>query len=167
MKPRKSAPLQGLVLILFLAYIAVLLKAILFKVPFELIEPAFSMEAIRTRLEFYSNLVPFKTIQFYMDAPQEWDSLANLAGNLALFGPLGLLLPVLLPKVDSFWRIGVTSLLFSLLLEVTQLVGGLGSFDVDDLLLNLVGGLLGWLVYRAGSALLGRAGRRRRRRTVA
>jgi glycopeptide antibiotics resistance protein len=51
------------------------------------------------------------------------------------------------------------SLAVSLSLEVVQLLIGVGQFDVDDLLLNVAGGVLGWLIYRVlGSILRSLAG---------
>lgn len=52
-----------------------------------------------------------------------------------------------LPKVRTCSQIAAISLAVGLLLEVAQLLTGLGSFDVDDLILNVAGGVLGWLVY--------------------
>jgi len=73
----------------------------------------------------------------------------NLAGNVLLFMPLGFFLPLLRPQSNGAVRVGAAVAGSSLLLEVIQLLTGLGGFDVDDLILNVLGGLMGWLALRA------------------
>lgn len=72
----------------------------------------------------------------------------HIAGNILLFCPLGFLVPLLYPRCARLVQIGALAFGSSLLLEGIQLVTGLGGFDVDDLILNVLGGLLGWLAYR-------------------
>jgi len=81
-------------------------------------------------------------------------AIENLAGNILLFVPLGLLVPLLYPRLGSLVRTGGLALGSSLLIECIQLATGLGGCDVDDVLLNAVGGLLGWLAYRLLRGLL-------------
>ena len=72
----------------------------------------------------------------------------NILGNILAFAPLGFLLPLLDQKYRKFYRMAILSLLFSLLVEVVQLLLKVGIFDVDDLLLNTLGGMLGYVVCR-------------------
>ena len=51
------------------------------------------------------------------------------------------------PKNRSLWRIALLTFDFSFAVEVIQLVGKVGSFDVDDLMLNTLGGILGYLLF--------------------
>lgn len=67
----------------------------------------------------------------------------QLAGNVLLYVPLGLLLPLVW---KSGWQIPAVGLLLSLVTELGQPVVG-RSFDVDDLIANTLGTLVGWLLF--------------------
>ncbi|MFS0556651.1 VanZ family protein [Brevibacillus sp. 179-C9.3 HS] len=103
------------------------------------------------RLRYRSNLVPFHEIENYVKSirdNQSWHSAVNFVGNVIAFMPLGFLLPLLFPKIaGSLFRVITLSLMLSLGVELTQLVMNVGTFDVDDLLLNTSGGIIGYVVY--------------------
>ena len=111
------------------------------------------------------NLSPFKEILRALrplrTADEPWQHPAfhylvrNVGGNIAAFLPLGLAMVGLLRQQGAWkalgWAVGV-GFLFSLSIEVLQLVVPLRVTDIDDLLFNTVGaflgGLLGLLVVR-------------------
>ena len=66
-------------------------------------------------------------------------------GNLALYLPMGVFLPLLWEKAEG-WRTPALAFLFSLSVEALQLVTD-RSFDVNDLILNTAGAVLGLLVF--------------------
>ena len=66
----------------------------------------------------------------------------QVLGNVLLYVPLGLLLP-LVWRQGSWWRVTGTGLALSLVTEVVQPAVG-RSFDVDDLIANTLGVLIGW-----------------------
>ena len=68
----------------------------------------------------------------------------NLAGNVICFMPLGFVLPILSNHRWGFFRITLISALASLCVELVQLVSKLGSCDVDDIILNTCGGMIGY-----------------------
>ena len=72
----------------------------------------------------------------------------NVVGNICVFVPFGMFLPKLFARCRNLFFVTVLSLELSLCVEVIQLMTRVGSFDVDDLLLNTVGGILGYLVYK-------------------
>lgn len=74
--------------------------------------------------------------------------LANVVGNFVVFMPFGFLMPTLTRYKYNFIFITMLSLEFSLLIEIVQLITRLGSFDVDDLLLNTLGGSAGYVLYK-------------------
>lgn len=76
-----------------------------------------------------------------------WAVFLNLVGNVAAFLPFGFFLPVLHLKCRSFLYTVFISFEFSLIVETIQLISKVGSFDVDDLLLNSIGGAIGWLMF--------------------
>ena len=89
-----------------------------------------------------SNLVPFKTISLYLSGNADWFvSFYNLAANVGLFVPFG----VLLACWSRSFLIKVF-LPFALIscIEITQLLTNRGSLDVDDLILNVLGFYIGY-----------------------
>jgi len=68
-------------------------------------------------------------------------------GNIAGFIPLGILLPLLFRKLRTAFRTVALIFLISLAFETAQLILILGVFDVDDLLLNTLGGAIGYLLF--------------------
>ena len=100
--------------------------------------------------EYRYNLVPFREIQRYLLYPHilgTYAVLTNLVGNVAGFLPFGAILPVLKRNMRSFWKVLLLSFEFSAVIEVTQLLTRVGSFDVDDIILNTAGGGLGYLIF--------------------
>lgn len=73
--------------------------------------------------------------------------LTNVCGNIVVFIPVGIFLPQLIKRCKNVFLIILISLELSLFAEVIQLVSKVGSFDVDDLLLNTLGGLCGYIIY--------------------
>ena len=70
-----------------------------------------------------------------------------ILGNIALFMPFGFFRPILRLRLRKWYcMLGMTFLL-SLMIEITQLLTRVGSFDVDDLILNTSGGILGYLLF--------------------
>jgi glycopeptide antibiotics resistance protein len=77
----------------------------------------------------------------------------NILGNILAFAPFGFLLPLLNKKNRRFLLIAFLSLLFSLSVEVAQMLLKVGIFDVDDILLNSIGGILGYLFFAFCNAI--------------
>ena len=73
---------------------------------------------------------------------QNW---ANLLLNVALLGPFGILFPLVFQKIKK-WTVAA-GLVLSLLIESLQLLTHRGIFDVDDLLLNTIGGFVGYIIF--------------------
>lgn len=130
------------------AYLAVLLKFFVFK------DLAFNVFFLRFRISsgkaseiVQNNYVPFKTILMYLGGHPGWGvALVNLLGNIIPFMPIGFLLPLLFRSIS--WK-GVSGIAVasSLCIETLQLVFRVGAFDVDDILLNTLGVLLGYLAF--------------------
>ncbi len=94
------------------------------------------------------NLVPFHEISRSLHTLSD-HAMTNLLGNVIIFMPLGILLGLLLNhKGMSVLKIGVCAFFLSLGLETAQLLFMIGQFDVDDIILNTLGGLLGFIIYR-------------------
>ena len=101
--------------------------------------------------DYHYNLVLFREIRRFVQYRHVVGTsavLINVAGNVAVFVPLGFALPVLFERIHSFGQVLILSFAISLLAETMQLVLRVGCFDVDDLFLNTVGGCIGYLGYR-------------------
>lgn len=95
------------------------------------------------------NLQPFASIRSYIHLnPEPYEKLidVNIWGNLLLFLPLGIYVMVLFKQIAV--RRGLLLVaLSSLTIEVLQYLLGVGSGDIDDFFLNLLGGSLGIGIY--------------------
>ena len=94
------------------------------------------------------NLVPFREIERFWTYRRELGihSVYNLAGNVLGFVPAGFFIPILWKNKRGFLFTVCVTFQMSLLVEILQLVLRVGSFDVDDLLLNTLGGILGYVL---------------------
>jgi glycopeptide antibiotics resistance protein len=102
-----------------------------------------------------ANLRPFHTITlFSSDRVSSEYSYMNIGGNIIGFIPLGILLPIVLPFFRRWWRLILAVFIISLSYETVQLLTGVGIFDVDDLLLNTTGGIIGFFLFAIARRLL-------------
>ena len=101
------------------------------------------------------NLVPLHTLAIYLRNLGSEFWMRNLFGNLALLLPLGLLGPIALPSLDRWWRIALVALLYSVAIELIQRVIPARSADIDDVIANVAGALMGYLVLVAVRGLAG------------
>lgn len=103
----------------------------------------FSVDEIRY------NLIPFKTISSYIVGISNYELdvwFFNLFGNVLAFVPMGFLLPLIINELRSVKAIIFTTFITSTILEVVQLILRLGISDIDDIVLNTLGGLIGYLL---------------------
>ena len=97
------------------------------------------------------NLVLFAEIRRfirYRDQVSSGAFILNMLGNLLVFVPIGFLIPLWKLKKTGFFEILLYSFALSLLIETLQLVTRVGVFDVDDLFLNTIGGVLGFVLFK-------------------
>ncbi len=151
----KRIPWRPLLKFLFVLYILFVIKVIIFKYPMaELREIAVSwrkhviLDGLLT-----ANFVPFRTIRMYIVYAGRLNSVENLAGNVLVFVPFGVMLPLLSAECRTAAGVFGNAFTFVLGIEVFQLFSAFGAFDVDDILLNCVGAMLGYALYRAACRL--------------
>ena len=124
-----------------------------------LINMLFFSDGFGRRLDgsaYNCNVYPFREIMRYLtyaDLLGTRNVLLNLAGNIVGFMPFGALLPIFARGARKMWRVVLLAFEVSALVEFTQLVFQVGCFDVDDMILNTFGALLGYLVFAAGCRL--------------
>lgn len=98
--------------------------------------------------EYHYNLTPFtemKRFWRYREQLGIWSAI-NLFGNVLIFVPFGFF-EALASRNRSFWTIMLDGFLVSLLVEVFQFVAKVGRFDVDDLILNTSGVVIGYIIF--------------------
>ena len=115
----------------------------------------FSESLDRTKIsdDYRYNLELFHEIKRFwnMRYTYGWHvTLVNLLGNIICFMPFGFLLPTVSKSKVFKNVIGVTmfAFIFSLSIETAQLLAKVGAFDVDDILLNTIGGFLGYILMK-------------------
>lgn len=97
-----------------------------------------------------TNFVPFQTIKRYVDALSRnvipKTSVMNLLGNAVLMAPMAFFLPCLFPSTRRFWKFLLLMMAFLAAMEALQLALCIGICDVDDLILNLLGALIVYII---------------------
>lgn len=138
---RNTTRNQKLGWVLFLAYLAMLVYFVFF---------AESFGRDSAQHEYAYNLELFKEIKrFYQYRHQLGMEafLLNVVGNMVAFMPCGFFLPIVSRRSKKCYNATWLCFGLSLCIETVQLIFKVGSFDVDDLLLNTLGGVLGYLCY--------------------
>jgi len=62
--------------------------------------------------------------------------------------PLGIYIPLLFPKLSGFFKVFIICLLTSVSIELMQLITNVRSTDIDDVILNTSGAVVGYMVYK-------------------
>ena len=98
------------------------------------------------------NLEPFHTIHLFLKVLDSrvysTSAIINLGGNVIMFIPLGFFLPQVFPALGKFWRTILATTLIITAVELTQLFTLLGSCDIDDLILNVIGAAAGYGLFK-------------------
>lgn len=142
MKMNRNTVRRFISIIFFTAYMCVLIYFLFF---------AESMGRSYTLRTYHYNLIPFREIRRYIIYAKVLGTRAvwlNIAGNVVAFIPFGLFI---IPVTGR--RIGIPEAIvlaadLSVVVEIVQLIAKVGSFDVDDIILNTLGGAAGVLLYK-------------------
>ena len=110
----------------------------------------------------HSNLRPGRSLRAYLDQPGLRYAVKQIGGNLLLGVPFGVLVPVVAPRARGVLRVLLLTASVMLLVEFAQgaLVTG-RAFDIDDVILNTAGALLGYLLLGRRVSRAVHAGERR------
>ena len=107
------------------------------------------------QLPMHVNFHPLKTIRLYLGLLSAHRptlvriAVVNLLGNVLMFVPLGFLLPGAVPRLRKWYRVLITAAGIVALVELMQMLFLVGTCDVDDLILNLIGTALGYGLFAA------------------
>ena len=99
-----------------------------------------------TAFPFRVNLIPFVNL---FDYESKRDILWNVIGNTAMFIPSGIVLPIIYKQLDRFWKVVGAGAMISFCIEIIQLPFSVRASDVDDLILNTLGVVIGYGIYAA------------------
>ena len=100
------------------------------------------------------NLIPFRTLQLFAglldSGVRSYIRMAiiNLGGNIIMFLPLGFLLPRVFQQLTSLPRVLVTTTVLITAVEILQFFTLVGSCDIDDLILNVLGSGIGYGIHK-------------------
>jgi glycopeptide antibiotics resistance protein len=97
------------------------------------------------------NLIPFQVFKIYEVTDKQ------ILGNFIMLLPMGIFLPILFRKMDNLLLVFLAALMTSTLIEFLQLATKFRSADVDDIILNTAGAVLGFLFYRMSASFKPRA----------
>jgi glycopeptide antibiotics resistance protein len=124
-------------------YSAILIRVLVFKIA------AIQIGTLRFRFPAGAdqpNLVPFKTILPYLRGePNSLIATINVAGNIALFVPIGFLVPFIYRRM-TWQKSLVLAVVAGLAIEGMEVAFSIGIFDIDDVILNSAGIMIGYWV---------------------
>lgn len=132
----------------FLFYIVVLIDILI-------IEP----RVFQSNMQFsqyirqWTNIIPFKNISTYVKAlfngRINMDTiLRNLVGNLILFLPMGIYLPYFIKRICKINVYCICLIITLFIVELVQLIGRIGVFDIDDIILRFIGAFIGYFIWK-------------------
>lgn len=104
-------------------------------------------------LKAMHNFIPFRSVYVLLTTPVCSGRIiirfiVNFLGNIILFIPWGILLPTYFKKAKSFKCFVVLTIIILFAVETIQILTMLGSFDIEDVLLNMTGACVGFTEYR-------------------
>ena len=132
---------------LFVAYGIILIKVMVFKDVPAIKIGSLTLDFSGTDGGHPANLVPFRTIVPYLlgDKGLIIGGL-NIVGNIALLVPMGLLIPLFFPNLT--WKKSlVLAVASGLAIETLQMLLRVGIFDIDDVILNALGVMVGYWAF--------------------
>ncbi len=99
------------------------------------------------------NLVPFETIKLFQ---RSWKHgylnkgliVSNICGNIVMFMPMVILLWCLIKKIRKTWLIAIINAVIIIIVEVCQYIFSIGSCDIDDFILNMIGVIIACIIVR-------------------
>lgn len=152
MKKIEKSKQEWILPVFFFLYLFFIIRVIVFKYPvsqLQAIADSWQKDVVLEGLST-ANFVPFKTIKMYI---QYYDlpglrSFSNLFGNVLVFVPVGIMLPMVHKASKNVLCMLLNALIFIIGIEMFQLFSNFGAFDVDDIILNTFGVLIGRCIYQ-------------------
>lgn len=149
----KSRTRKFLEWVMFLVYIALLVYFVFFA------ESLGRTGTVSSASGYRYNLEPLKEIKrfvYNVDVLGAWAVFLNVGGNVIAFIPFGYFLPSLSTHRLKFLSVAMLTVTLSVSIELVQLISKVGSFDVDDMILNTLGGVAGYILFVIAKLARGR-----------
>ena len=145
MKKKNNIKYDFILKLLFFLYLAVLCYLLFFS------EDMGRREGLT---EYRYNFRPFREIMRYIknyETVGAWRFLINIVGNVIAFIPFGFLFPFFINRTKGKMLFTVfIGVVFTCAIEFTQLLTKVGIFDVDDIILNAIGVITGYIIFHIG-----------------
>ena len=132
--------------VIFVTYVCLLLYFVVIKFNGS-IDRIISIKESRDSGYWNYNLYPFRTIRPYLESILNSYAYMNIFGNIVPFVPMGFLIPIISKKYINALITFFISLICIIGIEIFQFITMLGFFDIDDILLNAVGCIIGYGIY--------------------
>ena len=94
------------------------------------------------------NFVPFAMMHGLFTEKSLWTFIINVFGNIFLFVPFGFMLPWKFPKANTAFWAAVAGASLSACIEIIQLLFSSRFTDIDDIILNTGGAVIGYLLFK-------------------
>ena len=143
-KKKQETFLQGFIQSSFLVYVFMVLTLTGYFILFREIAAHGWWHRVLNRVQTKEriNLQPFLMFkQFQLASTQ-------VIGNLVMLLPLGIYIPLLFPGLSGFFRVFIICLSVSISIELMQLITSVRSTDIDDVVLNTSGAVIGYVIYK-------------------
>ena len=143
-KKRQETFLQGFIQSSFLVYVFMVLTLTGYFMLFREVAAQGWWHRVLHRIHTKEriNLHPFLMFkQFQIGSTQ-------VVGNLVMLLPLGIYIPLLYPKFPGFLKVFIICLFVSISIELMQLITSVRSTDIDDVILNTSGAIIGYVLYK-------------------
>lgn len=137
----KKQSTRRLLYVLFILYLVALFYFLFFS---ERYGRTGGSNGYRYNIELFKEIKRF--VQYRHQVGME-SFIVNIVGNVLAFSPFGFLLPIISKKTRGIINVTLLCFELSLFIECVQLANRIGAFDVDDLFMNTLGGLLGYVCY--------------------
>ena len=137
--------------ILFLIYLSILFYLLFFSEEYD-------RNIIATGYRY--NFIPLKEILRFINYREQLGMMSvmiNVVGNVVAFVPFGFFIPIISSGLRKTWKVILLGFLLSLSVEILQLVTRVGSCDIDDLILNTLGAVLGYALFCICNRLFNKA----------
>ena len=134
--------------IYFIAYLIILVYLLFFAEVFgrmenPLAERSYNIEPFKEIMRFYKYRHTLGIVAFMINVP----------GNVVAFIPFGFFIPIISKYKMGMLKTVFMGMLFSLGVEGIQFIVNVGSFDIDDIILNTLGSVIGYTVFLIGNII--------------
>lgn len=100
------------------------------------------------------NYIPLNTIGKYISGKEDNEETLNkLLLNFVLYIPLGFLIATLIKSNRNFSDLTMSVITFGVIFGLVKIIGGFGVFNIDELILNAIGGIIGYIIYIIGAKI--------------